>query len=155
MTGTITPSRPVRLVRLLVGALGLAAGLWGAWLMSDLGVDNLVASGTWLVGGVVLHDAVIGPVTIALAAVAVRLSRRSVPGPVIVGGIVLGSVTLAVVPVLGRFGAHADNPSLLPRDYVGGWLVFAGLTLTAVVVALLVGRRSAKDGEHGAGSGRR
>ena len=35
-------------------------------------------------------------------------------------------VTLVAVPVLGRFGARADNPTLLDRDYVAGWLVLAG-----------------------------
>jgi hypothetical protein len=40
-------------------------------------------------------------------------------------------VVLVSVPVLGRFGAQADNPSLLPRDYPAG----LALTLSVVVLA--------------------
>ena len=35
--------------------------------------------------------------------------------------VVLGSVTLLAIPVLGRFGARPDNPTLLDRHYVAGW----------------------------------
>ena len=37
-----------------------------------------------------------------------------------VGFVVLGSVTLLAMPVLGRFGARPDNPTLLDRDYSVG-----------------------------------
>ena len=48
---------------------------------------------------------------------------RSVRAPAAVALVVLGSVTLLAVPVLGRFGARPDNPTLLDRDYSAGWLV--------------------------------
>ena len=47
---------------------------------------------------------------------------------------VLGAVTLLAVPVLGRFGAQPDNPTLLDRAYGPGWLVLAGLTVLLAVV---------------------
>jgi hypothetical protein len=64
-----------------------------------------------------------------------------------VGLVVLGSVTLLAVPVLGRFGARDDNPTLLDRHYGTGWLVVAGLVVLAVAVAGLVRSRHAVRGE--------
>ena len=151
----------IRLIRVLLLALGVGAGVWGAMLLGDLGSMNFFASLSWLVGGVVVHDALIGPLVIALAVASTRLLRGPLPAPVIVGLIVVGSVTLASVPMIGRFGALADNPTLLPRNYGLGWLVFVGLVSVLVAVALLVGqaRRRSQDqlpdgGEHGTSTDR-
>ena len=127
-------------MRYLLGAVGVAVGLYGAWLLLTR-VDDLVAVATWLVVGVLLHDGVLALVTIALGAVAVRLAPAPARAPLVVGLVVLGSVTLLAVPVLGRFGARADNPTLLDRDYTAGWLVLAGITVVAVVAASLVRSR--------------
>ena len=127
-------------IRVALGALGVLVGLYGGWLVLSRGHDllNLVL---WLAGGVVLHDGVLALVVLAVGTVAVRLLPRPAKGPAVVGFVVLGSVTLLAVPVLGRFGARPDNPTLLDRDYTVGWLVLAGLVLVAVVTASLVGSR--------------
>jgi hypothetical protein len=126
--------------RVALGVLGLVVGLYGGWLVLSRGHDllNLVL---WLAGGVVLHDGVLALVVLVVGAVAMRLLPRSAKAPAVVGFVVLGSVTLLAVPVLGRFGARSDNPSLLDRDYTLGWLVLAGLVLVGVVAASLVGSR--------------
>jgi hypothetical protein len=126
--------------RVALGGLGVVVGGYGAWLVLSRGHDllNLVL---WLAGGVVLHDGVLAVVVLAIGAVAVRLLPRSAKAPAVVGLVVLGSVTLLAVPVLGRFGARSDNPTLLDRDYTVGWLVLAGLVLVGVVTASLVGSR--------------
>lgn len=127
----------MRGTRVLVGLLGIGAATYGVVHLLALGLDNLVATLTWVVGGIAIHDGVLAPLTIAVAAVALRLSRRRPPAPVVVGAIVLGTVTVAAIPVLGRFGARADNATLLDRSYVGGWFGFAG-TVAALVVAGVV-----------------
>jgi hypothetical protein len=66
---------------------------------------------------------------------------RAARAPAVVGFVVLGTLTLLAVPVLGRFGARADNPTLLDRSYWAGWLVLAALTLVAVLAATLVRSR--------------
>ena len=139
-------------LRLLLGALGVAAGLFGAVLLLDLGPDNLVAAGTWLVGGVVVHDAVLAPLALAVGIGAARLLRRQVPAPVVVGVTVLATVTVVAIPVLGRFGARADNATLLDRNYVLGWLVLATLTVVVVAVAMV---RSDRGGGRGPRAGGR
>ncbi len=138
--------------RIALGAVGLAGGLYGALLLLDLGWENLLATGTWLIGGVVLHDAVLAPATILLASLAARVLGRRLPVPVIVGTLVLAGATLVAVPVLGREQARPDNPTLLDRDYVLGWFVLAALILATVMIALVRDRRSRIGGDRGAGA---
>ena len=127
----------VRTARVLLVVLGVLGAGYGIRLLLEQGTDNLIAAGSWLIGGVVLHDGVIGPLTIGVAAAATLALRRKLPAPVIVGAIVLATVTLVAYPVLGRFGARPDNPTLLDRNYTVGWFVFAGLTLLAVAISLI------------------
>lgn len=147
-------------MRVALGTLGLALAAYGAWLLVSRGHDLLDVA-VWLVAGVVVHDAVLAGATLALGSLAVRLAPRVVRAPLAVGFVVLGSATLLTVPVLGRFGARADNPTLLDRDYTTGWLVLAGITLVAVVVSALVRSRTdpgptdREGGGHGADPGRR
>ena len=126
--------------RVAIGALGVLAGLYGGWLVLSRGHD-LLNLGLWLAAGVVLHDGLLALFVLAIGTVAVRLLPRAAKAPAVVGFVVLGSVTLLAVPVLGRFGARSDNPTLLDRDYTVGWLVLAGLVLVGVVTASLVGSR--------------
>jgi hypothetical protein len=133
----------MRAVRVLLGGSGVAGAAYGVKLLLDLGFGNLRATVEWLIGGIVLHDAVLAPVTVLVGVGFVVLQRRGVrTGPLIVGGLVLGTVTIAAIPVLGRFGARSDNATLLDRNYVVGWLVLAGLTaLVSVAVLLARGTR--------------
>lgn len=68
------------------------------------------------------------------------------------GLIVLVTVTITAVPVLGSWGARSDNPTLLDRNYVLGWLVFAILVVVGSLVRFtpawsrLVHRGSTDDG---------
>lgn len=112
---------------LLVAGLGLA--LVGAVELLDDGLADLVGLAVWLAGGVVLHDFVLAPVVIALVALGIVLVPAWARAPAAAALVVLGSVTLMAVPVLGRFGARPDNPTLLDRPYLAGWFVFAGLVL--------------------------
>ena len=141
------------MIRGLVGALGVAAGLYGAWLLYDRGWDNFVAAGTWLFAGVVLHDGVLAPLVLLLCLAGTRALPRAARGPAAAGLVVLGSVTLLAVPVLGRFGARPDNTTLLDRNYALGWVLLAVTTVVGVAVATYVGARSARKGSRGPGAG--
>jgi len=128
----------VKVLRGLLFMLGLAGLAWGGKQLLGLGFDNLTITGVWLAAGVLAHDAVLAPLVLVMALIAVRVVPVWLRGPLAAGLVVLGSVTLLAVPVLGRFGARADNPTLLDRDYVGGWLVLAAITLAGVAVASLI-----------------
>jgi hypothetical protein len=126
--------------RVALGALGVVVGLYGAWLVLSRGHDllNLVL---WLAGGVVLHDGLLSLLVLVLGALALRVLPDVARAPAVVGMVVLGTATLFAVPVLGRFGARADNATLLDRNYAVGWLVLAGAVLVTVVVASVLRAR--------------
>jgi len=115
------------LAQALLMLIGLVAGAVGAVELLAEGGDNLVAAVVWLTGGVLLHDVVLSPLVIVLLVLGITLLPGWARPEAAAGAVVLGSVTLMAVPVLGRFGARADNPTLLDRPYLTGWLVFAGL----------------------------
>jgi hypothetical protein len=147
--------------RVVLGLLGAGAAAYGVVRLLDLGWDNTRATVTWLVGGVVLHDAVLAPATLLVAFVALRLFRRRRLAPAVVVLVVLAPVTLLALPELGRFGARADNPTLLDRNYWLGWSVLATLVLVGALVGALLnvltaGRRtSVGGGDRGTGDGGR
>jgi hypothetical protein len=117
-------------VRGLLIVLGGAALLVGAAELLAEGGGNLLAAMVWLGGGVVLHDLVLAPAVIALAVLGVALLPGWARPAAAAATVVLGSLTVMAVPVLGRFGARPDNPTLLDRPYLAGWVVCAGLVLT-------------------------
>jgi hypothetical protein len=132
-------------VRALLLGLGVLVGAYGAYLLlSRQDADQLVNAAIWLASGVVLHDFVLAPLVLGLVVAGARIAPAAARAPAATALVVLGSVTLLAVPVLGRFGARADNPTLLDRDYRAGWLALVGVVLLATVVATLV--RSRRQG---------
>ena len=136
--------------RLLLGVLGVAVAAYGAWLLLQEDLSDLVDTAVWLAGGVVLHDFLLVPLTLLLGVALIRLMPANLRAPVAGGLVVLGTVTLMAVPVLGGWGANADNPTILDRNYPAGWLVVAGVT-TLVVVVTIVLRAGGRSGGPGAG----
>jgi hypothetical protein len=138
-------------------AAGVVATAYGVWLLLDLGWANTRSTLVWLVGGVVLHDGVFAVAVMAVALVALRLVPADRLAPWVVALVILVPVTLVGVPELGRFGARADNATLLDRPYWLGWSAM----VTLVVVAVLVGavatrrRRAVEGGDDDPGAGGR
>jgi hypothetical protein len=128
----------VRAGAVLAGALSVA---YGTWLLLDLGWANTRSTLVWLVGGVVLHDGVFAPLVVAAAMIAMRLVPPDRLAPFVVALVVLTPVTLAGIPELGRFGARADNSTLLDRPYWLGWSVLVTLVVVAVLAGSLATRR--------------
>ncbi len=137
------------LTRAGLGVVGVVVGLYGAYLtLSRQTSAQIVSTLQYLVGGVLLNDALIAAAALVVGFLVTRLLPAVVRAPVVVGAVVLGSVTLLAVPVLLAYGRKPDNPTLLDRDFVAGWWVFAGVVVACVVVACVVRlRRSAGDPE--------
>ena len=141
------------MTRFILWKFGVAAAAYGALLLLDDARADPVGVATWLVGGVVLHDLVLAPVVIVLVVVAARTLPAAWRGPTAAALVVLGSVTLLAIPVLGRFGARPDNPTLLDRPYVAGWLLVAALTVLATAATVVLrARRVRRAAGRGSGS---
>lgn len=131
--------------RLVLGGAGVLAGCYGAWLLLSRGDgEDLRSAAVWLAGGVLLHDVVLAGLTLAVGAAVTRALPRPARAPATVALVVLGSLTLVAVPVLGRFGAKADNPTLLDRPYVPAWLVLVAVTVLVVTVVSLLRARAGR-----------
>jgi hypothetical protein len=131
----------MRALRLLLGATGVVLVLVGLRFLSGDGLGDLAGIGAWLAGGVLVHDALIAPLVVLVGVVGVPRLPAAARAPAVAGLVVLTTVTLMAVPVLGRFGAKADDHGLLDRPYGALWLGFTALVLVAVLAASWVRRR--------------
>ncbi|MFF3674499.1 hypothetical protein ACFYYS_10975 [Streptomyces sp. NPDC002120] len=115
--------------RYVTGALGLLAAAWGVRLL--LGRPEPWRIAVWLGGAVVVHDAFIAPLVLAIGALAAAagLRLRGIPRGAL---IVAGSLTAVALPPLLRPGGVA-NPTVLPLDYPRNWL----LAMTAIALFTL------------------
>ena len=130
----------MRATRLTIASLGVLAGLYGAFELLSTGFANILDAVIWLAGGVVAHDFVFAPLMLLVLGVGLLVVPSRVRAPVSAAAIVLVTVTITAVPVLGRLGARPDNPSLLPRNYVVGWLVLVVLVVLVTVAWVLISR---------------
>ncbi|MBC7639452.1 MAG: hypothetical protein H7231_06685 [Rhodoferax sp.] len=139
-----------RTARFALGGLGVLAMLWAAFLTLTGGkATNPAGVATWLVAGLVLHDAVLAPVVVAVGWVCARVLPGWLRAPVQTGALVIGVLTLASVPLLLGRGHRPDNPSADPLDYPRNLL-----TVVAVVAVVCTGwaiaawwRRSRSDAQ--------
>jgi len=132
--------------RLLIGGVGVLMGAFGALRFLQLDLEDIVNAVLFLAGGVIVHDGFIAPLTVALVFLLTRVVPSRMRTAVTMGLVVLGTVTVTAIPVLGGFGARPDNLTVLPRNYVLGWFVFAALVLVVTGVAAL--RAPRKHDEH-------
>ena len=121
----------MRILRLAIGALGVAAGLFGAWSLREVDWADWPSLLSYLVGGVLVHDFVLAPVVVGLGVLSAWRAPAAWRAPMVVALVVWGGVTVMAVPVLGRFGALPDNPTLLDRPYLATWAVGTVLVLVA------------------------
>ena len=132
----------MRTVRALLGVAGVALAAYGLLRLLRLPVDQVLAVGVWVAGGIVAHDGLLAPVVVA---VVVLLGLRVAPAwrtPLLWLLVVLGPLTVIAVPVLGRFGARPDNPTLLDRPYLLG---YGAVVALAVIGAVVVGLRDRRE----------
>ncbi len=130
--------------RTALGAVGVAAIAWGAWLVLTGGAATRpVAVATWLVGGLVLHDAVLAPVVVVAGWLVTRVLPPWLRAPVQGGILVIGVVTLASVPLLLGLGRRPGHPSADPLDYPRNLLVVVAVVVVVCAGWALVARRRA------------
>lgn len=124
-------------VSLVIGSAFIAFGLWS--LFSHASQTDPVNFAIFFIGLALAHDLVVAPAALATA----TATRRTTPS--LARGLVLGVlmvsavVTLFAIPAVFGFGAQADNPSFLPRNYA--WGLLAVLAIVWATAALMLARR--------------
>ncbi len=141
-------------LRVVLAAAGLAALGYGVdGLLSMSRATRPTNAGAWLIGGIVVHDALLVPATMI---VGFALSRL-VPAPyraVVQGALLVsGSVALASLPLWRGYGGSADNPSVNPLAYGRNLAIVLG-AVWAGAALIMAGRAvAARRGRPGAGRG--
>jgi hypothetical protein len=125
----------VKIARALLALPGLAALAWGAVLFAEYALPlrpEVFGTVGWLVGGPILNDAVVAPLTAVLGTILARLLPHPWRVPVVTGTVITGVLLILAFPLLWRPygtppmpGLHDGNPAL-------------GLALTLAAVWLLV-----------------
>ncbi len=130
-----TTSRSGLLIGLTIGIPIIAYGVRGVWV--DSARTHPFELARWVVGGALVHDLVVVPVVLALG-VAVRwvVSDDQVRRVLRFGFIVSAPLSLLAWPFIRGYGRRPAVPSLLPRNYLMGLVVY--LTITWAVVACVI-----------------
>jgi hypothetical protein len=116
----------VNVVRIVLLAAGLTAGLYGAWLLWGFPTVIIVRIAVWALVAAVVHDFVFAPLSAALGLAGRRLFRGRWWTPVSVAGLCTVVLALLAIPVYARPGARPDNMTVLDRNYpLGLWISIA------------------------------
>jgi hypothetical protein len=116
----------VTAVRILLMLAGFAAGLYGAWLVWEFPWEIIVRIAVWAGAGVVIHDFVFAPLCAAFGFAGRRIVRGRWWKPVTVAALCTAVLILLAIPVYSKPGAHADNPTVVDRNYpLGLWISLA------------------------------
>jgi hypothetical protein len=128
---------------------GLLVG-WSVMGFAVVGISNSVwlkdrpvELAVWVLGGLVVHDALLASSVTIIGLLLARLLPRWLRGPVAGAVALSGLVLLFSYPLLRGFGRRESNRSILPLDYdrnVAIVLALIWLAAAAVVVARLVRR---------------
>jgi len=134
--------------RLAIGAVGGLLMAYGAILaLTRQDPAQLLEVSLWLAAGVLVHDGLLSGVVLLSGLAGRRLLPDAWRTPTTVAVVVWGTVTIVGIPMLGRFGARPDNPTLLDRPYLPSWLAVLAVTILAVAVAGAL-RSRASTGSH-------
>uniref|UniRef100_UPI000CCFFCD4 hypothetical protein n=1 Tax=Amycolatopsis sp. CA-128772 TaxID=2073159 RepID=UPI000CCFFCD4 len=125
----------MKTARVLLALPGLAALAWGAVLFAEYALPlrpDVFPTLSWIIGGPIVNDAIIAPLTALLGIALARLLPRPWRTPVVAGTVTTGVLAILAFPLLWRPygtppmpGLHDGNPAL-------------GLAITLAAVWLLV-----------------
>ncbi len=138
--------RAARIVLVVLGVLVMAFGAYV--LVTTVRPNRIWGLATWLLGAVVLHDAVLSPFVVG-AGLLLRRTGRSIRAWMLVvvqSAVVLGSVlALVVLPEIAAKAHGQKNPTVLPFDYGVRLAIVEGALLLVVVAVLVVGVRMSRN----------
>ena len=123
-----------RIDLLLSGVLisgGLAAALVGVLHWLERPREEIISAAVWFLVPPVLSDLVLLPAIAVIGWVMTRTLAPWVRLPMQVAAVLSGALLAVAAPFLSRPGLRPDNPTLLNRNYLTGYL-----TYIAVIMAL-------------------
>ncbi|MEV6644592.1 hypothetical protein [Amycolatopsis sp. NPDC051371] len=124
----------MKTARALLALPGLAALAWGVVLFVEYAFPlrpDVFGTAVWIVGGPLLNDGVVAPLTAVLGIVLARVLPRPWRVPVVTGTVITGVLLILAFPLLWRPygtppmpGLHDGNPALgLALTLAAVWLV--------------------------------
>ena len=116
------------------GAAMIGFGVWGQLFGAD---TNPRRYGELLLVAALGHDLVLAPIVLVLGVVARKVLHRLVHATLQAAAIVAFVLLLIALPGIGRFGAKADNSSILPLNYTNGLMVILGIIAAGAVLSVL------------------
>jgi hypothetical protein len=136
---------PVAWPIVIGGWVVMAVAVVGA--VGDEALRGWASWARWIVGVAVVHDLLVLPLVVGLGWLLGRWLPVAFRVPVRTALVVGAVVTLAVWPIARRWGARADNPSILPLPVAENlrimWLVLAIAAFGVGVVTTVRHRRRA------------
>ncbi|MFB9686571.1 hypothetical protein [Amycolatopsis plumensis] len=135
----------MKTARVLLALPGLAALAWGVVLFAEYALPlrpDVFGTVGWIVGGPVLNDAVVAPLTALLGIALSRLLPRRWRTPVMAGTVITATLAILAFPLLWRPygtppmpGLHDTNPTpALALTLAVVWLAVVLTALTRRVV---------------------
>jgi hypothetical protein len=131
-------------MRWVIGAIGLGLLGWGAVLLAPQALENPFSLGTWLLGGPVLHDAVLAPVVAGTGVLIARVLPKPWRAPVGAGLVLTGILVALAVPYLWRTFSGPATPGLHDRDYLAGLLIALAIIWAAAAASGLLASRTSR-----------
>ncbi len=130
----------MKTARALLALPGLAALAWGVVLFAEYALPvrpDVIATAGWIVGGPLLNDGVVAPLTAVLGFVLSRIVPHPWKAPVVAGTVITGVLAIVAFPLLWRPygtppmpGLHDGNPALgLALTVAAVWLVVVATAL--------------------------
>ncbi|RSM42454.1 hypothetical protein DMA12_21280 [Amycolatopsis balhimycina DSM 5908] len=130
----------MKTARALLALPGLAALAWGVVLFAEYALPlrpDVFGAVGWIVGGPILNDAVVAPLTALLGVVLARVLPPPWKAPVVAATVITGVLAILAFPLLWRPygtppmpGLHDTSPAL------GLALTVATVWLVAILTAL-------------------
>jgi hypothetical protein len=129
----------MRAWRIGLAVAGILVGLYGVGrLLVGAGFVNLLILAGWLIGAVILHDAVLAPAVVAVGWTLGRLvkprARRWLQAFLIASGL----VTVIAIWLIARRGTQEPAKAILQQDYLANLTLLLGLIAGVSLLGYLV-----------------
>lgn len=130
----------MKAIRVALALMGVSFIVVGARFLLQRSHQEVISAAIWFTFPAILSDLLLLPVAAAAGHVLTKGLAPWARLPAQVAAVLIGTLLLIAVPYLGRPGLHPDNPTLLNRNYVLGYLVYVVIIAAAAAIWALIRR---------------